>query len=55
MVIFFFDVSDIFRGGYKVVRESFQSLPRDLGYMYRPISSDISALDAGYSSVLPLV
>ena len=52
---FFFGVSDVFGGGSEVVRESFQSLPRELAYLYRPISLGISTLVSGSLSVLPLV
>ena len=55
MVLLFFDVSDIFRGVYKVVRDSLQSLSRNLASMYRSISLGIYALVSGSLSVLQIV
>ena len=54
-VLFSFDVSDVFRGGSDMVSEFSQSLPRDLAYLFSPISSGISDLAYGSSSVLLLV
>ena len=54
-VLFSFNVSDVFGGGSEVVRKFSQSLPRDLVSLFHPISSGISDIHSGSSSVLPLV
>ena len=52
---FIFLCLQFFRGGSEVVRVYFLLLPRKMASLSRPISSGISALVTGSSSVLPLV
>ena len=52
---FVIDTSNIFGGGSEVVREYFHVLPRNLAYMYRMISSGVSALVSGSLGVFLLV
>ena len=54
-VLFSFDVSDIFKGFYKVVSEFSQSIQHELLSILRSISSGTSALVAGSSSFLTIV
>ena len=54
-VFFFFGVSIVLGGGSGVVMEYFQSLPRKLAYLSRPISLGVSDLVYGSLSDLPLV
>ena len=54
-VLFFFNVSNVFGGGFEVVRESLQSLPHDMYSLYRLISLGISDLVDRSSSVLPII
>ena len=50
-ILFFLNFSAIFRGGYEVVSESFQSFPRNLSSLSRMLSLGISTLVSESSTV----